>query len=250
MGLTFLRELPSDRRRAKVARHEAGQRLVYALLAGASGSVGWSIEYTSSGRPRVCHPSERDCFDVSISHSGPLAAAAVSSSGPIGIDVEWRRRDRDHLGLAALAFGPAERRMVEQGGPASFYRLWTWREAMSKATGQGLPMVIDGTDRLPAVPDIGYWVSPDLRWALAHVEPSPGVSLALALNSDDRLEMVRWSPQVFAWLSPGAVEPGLAYSSSLVHPEPSADAGTAGCGDQHGPGAEDRGEHDGQSPVL
>ena len=46
--------------------------------------------------------------------------------------------------LAALAFGPAEQ--TEAAAAEGFYRIWTLREAMAKATGEGLMLAANRCD--------------------------------------------------------------------------------------------------------
>lgn len=82
--------------------------------------------------------------------------------------------------LAAKAFGPVERQLVAEGGAAAFYKLWTLREAMGKATGQGLALAADGADHVGNGPDEGVWQVPG--WDLGYW-PGPGYSLAAAVES-------------------------------------------------------------------
>ncbi len=96
--------------------------------------------------------------------------------------------------------------MAERGGIASFYRLWTLREAISKATGQGLAMFMDGIDRLPAEPHTGHWLSADRQWLLAHLEPRPNLSLALAVLHEAPVAAGDWSPASVCWLSQPEVD--------------------------------------------
>ncbi len=95
------------------------------------------------GRPRL--PGRR--LAASISHSGNVVTVALSAAGPVGVDVE-RLAPRDFDLLAPAACGPSERLHVR--GTDGFYAYWTRKEAVLKATGQGLrtPM----TDLIVAPP--------------------------------------------------------------------------------------------------
>jgi phosphopantetheinyl transferase len=159
------------------ARSALGRALALHLLA-QTASGGWTIETTERGKPIARGEVERH---VSISHTGSLVAAAVSSIGPIGIDIERRDKVRDFIGLASAAFGPTEAAAVAAQGAAAFYRIWTVREAISKATGDGLPTVVDRQDRVPAELPDGKWIFGRDGWLLAHVVDA-GVSLALAVR--------------------------------------------------------------------
>jgi 4'-phosphopantetheinyl transferase len=164
------------------ARSALGRALAIHLLA-QTASGHWIIETTERGKPIARGKVERH---ISISHTGLLVAAAVSAVGPIGIDIERRDRVRDFARLAAAAFGSAEVAMVEKEGAAAFYRIWTVREAISKATGDGLPTVVDRQDRIPPELPNGKWIEGRDNWLLAHDLINDGVSLALAVRSPSR----------------------------------------------------------------
>jgi 4'-phosphopantetheinyl transferase len=86
------------------------------------------------GRPRVLG------FDghVSVSHSGNVVAVAISSAGPVGIDVETieGRAELEHCDIADLVLTASERSSVDSR--TAFLRVWTRKEAALKATGYGL----------------------------------------------------------------------------------------------------------------
>jgi 4'-phosphopantetheinyl transferase len=90
---------------------------------------------------------------VSLSHSGDLVACAVSSSAPVGIDIEQIRVDRPIMALAQAAFGPTEAAAVEADGIDAFYRIWTLREALAKASGAGFGLLMNRTDLVPPTLD-------------------------------------------------------------------------------------------------
>ena len=160
-------------------RSALGHALALHLLA-RTASCNWRIEKTKAGRPIAHGEVERH---VSISHTGVLVVAAVSAIGPIGIDVERRDKVRDFTRLAEAAFGPAEAAMVAAEGADAFYRIWSVREAMSKATGEGLPTVVDRKDRVPPQFPDSKWIVGKDNWWLAHDIIKDRLSLALAIQA-------------------------------------------------------------------
>lgn len=160
-------------------RHQLGRALAQHLLA--QGTLGpWSIETTEGGKPIAVGEVEKY---ISISHTGSYVAAAMSAIGPVGIDIERRDRTRDFVGLAASAFGRAEAAAVAIEGASAFYRIWTLREAISKATGEGLLAVVDRIDRIPPKMADGVWIVTQGGWLMAHDVLEEGVSLAMAVRS-------------------------------------------------------------------
>ncbi|MFC6081813.1 4'-phosphopantetheinyl transferase family protein [Sphaerisporangium aureirubrum] len=91
------------------------------------------------GKPHILHtPSP---LYASVSHSGDRVAVALSTAGPIGVDVE-QIPDAPVNELIRSALTPAEqdivRSMPEQNQHAAFTRIWVVKEAVLKATGHGL----------------------------------------------------------------------------------------------------------------
>ena len=82
------------------------------------------------GRPRL----PESALEVSISHSGDVVAVAVTSAGPVGVDIE--QLGIGHTDLIPTVCAVSERRHV--GSAADFYVYWTRKEALLKATGDGL----------------------------------------------------------------------------------------------------------------
>ncbi|WP_330301780.1 MULTISPECIES: 4'-phosphopantetheinyl transferase family protein [unclassified Streptomyces] len=92
------------------------------------------------GRPELAgHPHTR----FSISHSGPLAALAVTGDGsPVGVDAECLRADRATGRMLRYALTPRERAAVTEFAPRerplAFHAVGTAKEAVAKATGRAL----------------------------------------------------------------------------------------------------------------
>lgn len=83
------------------------------------------------GRPRL--PGSG--LHASVSHSGDLVAVALTAAGPVGVDVE-AVRPIDFVAVADRICTPSER--AEVRGLTDFYTVWTRKEAVLKATGEGL----------------------------------------------------------------------------------------------------------------
>ena len=159
-------------------RRASGRALASQLLV-AIGDEHRAIDTDTRGKPIVCGASMRH---VSIAHTGNLVAAAASAIGPVGIDVEHRDPARDLNRLALAAFGPAECQAVASHGVSAFYRVWTLREAISKATGDGMALVADRIDRVPICMMDGSLVAAGDEWLFAHEVIAQDFSLALVVR--------------------------------------------------------------------
>ncbi|MET9268176.1 4'-phosphopantetheinyl transferase superfamily protein [Kribbella sp. NPDC003557] len=84
------------------------------------------------GKVRVAGP--RPGWEVSVSHSGDLIGVAVGTIAPLGLDVEQIRAVE--AAVAPLVLTPSEERQVRTA--ADFIRFWTRKEAVVKATEDGL----------------------------------------------------------------------------------------------------------------
>jgi 4'-phosphopantetheinyl transferase len=98
------------------------------------------------GKPR---PTALPGVHVSVSHSAGAVAVAVGTSGPVGVDVEEiGRHDQAELErLADEVLAPEERaeltRLPGRDRAAAFTTYWTRKEALVKATGDGLLTRLD-----------------------------------------------------------------------------------------------------------
>jgi len=93
------------------------------------------------GRPVLVHCGDRGAEGVglSLSRAGRSVAIAVSFAGPVGIDIESVVA-ASRAALDDVAFGPAERERLAGAdrSPALRAAMWTAKEAVLKATGDGL----------------------------------------------------------------------------------------------------------------
>jgi 4'-phosphopantetheinyl transferase len=122
------------------------------------------------GRPRVVGHD----LEVSISHSGALVVVAATSAGRVGVDVE-RVRPIDHVLLSDEICHRAEARPDLR--PASFYKLWTRKESVLKATGVGLGLsmaevVVTAPEDPPRL--LSYAEDESIACQMADIRPSAG----------------------------------------------------------------------------
>lgn len=100
-------------------------------------------------------------WHVNVTHAGNWVLIIIGRV-PVGIDVEEHKPGFPVASLLPVTFGPDEQRRIlaSTDAVALFYRFWTRKEALLKATGLGvgadLPAVpcMDGDHELPAS-DIG-----------------------------------------------------------------------------------------------
>ncbi len=87
----------------------------------------YNLIHTPSGAPRLVYADGLTAPYISISHSRELAAVALSTNLPIGIDIEKPQERLSRIAHKFLAPG-------EQGGDLDhLLKLWTAKEAVFKA---------------------------------------------------------------------------------------------------------------------
>ncbi|WFE65082.1 4'-phosphopantetheinyl transferase superfamily protein [Micromonospora sp. WMMD714] len=111
---------------------------------------------------------------VSVSHSAARVVVAIARDTVCGVDIERVALRGDRIPVSALS--PAERRVLdglpEQRRLAGFIRYWTRKEAVLKATGDGL--VLSPADLTVSAPDAPASL---LSWAN---RPPPHVEVHLS----------------------------------------------------------------------
>ncbi|MFJ7416881.1 4'-phosphopantetheinyl transferase family protein [Streptomyces sp. NPDC098077] len=97
------------------------------------------LAYKIGGRPYL---RGLDQIDISLTHTDDLIAVGVSRNGRIGVDAEPADRSMSFDLLHRHVCTPAERAELEplheERRAAELLRLWTLKEAYTKAIGQGL----------------------------------------------------------------------------------------------------------------
>lgn len=180
-----------DRDRWTVAR--AGLRLLLSRVMNVAPDV---LVFGREGhdRPTV---NGSGCLSFNLSHSGDVAALAISSDARVGVDVEEIRSiDPDEI---AWALSPAEREALARAGEGqtleTFFRFWTLKEAFMKGTGLGAALPLHDFDiglddpglvRLKDRPD------EPRQWKFNEISPRAGIRGAIAARTEGRVLVANW----------------------------------------------------------
>ena len=165
-------------------RYVVGRATLRTLLAARLGMPAADIAIERGRRGRPFTP-DAPTLDFNVSHTRGVAFVGMTEDGRIGVDIEHDERIVNVPGVARKFMSDAEQALLAgldpDGQRRALLRLWTCKEAMSKATGDALSapfrhisvkaakdsiVVEDGPP--PYVPD---------EWRLAAV-PMPGGFLA------------------------------------------------------------------------
>ncbi|MEU6556612.1 4'-phosphopantetheinyl transferase superfamily protein [Streptomyces sp. NPDC046915] len=161
-------------------------------------------------------------LDFNLSHSAGYNLLGIVRRHRIGVDVEALDRDAQAIDTIVRTFAPEEQRWASCAAPGRgrdrrVLRLWTLKEAYSKARGLGLGLPFDefsftlADDRgvlafQPPADDLAG------RWRFLELEPVPGVLAAVAVPADEQLSPVLQLHHGFPW--------GRAASHTIPLPEP------------------------------
>ncbi len=130
-----------------------------------------------------------------LAHSEGVGVLAVTQTGPVGVDIEHVRRLVDFKELVSQFFSAREAaeflELEKEQQPAAFFNLWTRKEALLKATGEGIAHSLNRVEVsfLPGEParvrslPAEQWAGGD--WSLVELAISPAYAGALALPVRD-----------------------------------------------------------------
>jgi len=112
------------------------------------------IEFISGENKKPELSSELSKIRFNVSHSGELALIAISDS-PIGVDIERIEPGFKYADILKHSFSELEISGIEQAADSRevFFRLWTRKEALTKASSKGLD------DDLSDIPCLNGWHS-------------------------------------------------------------------------------------------
>jgi 4'-phosphopantetheinyl transferase len=132
--------LISERARDRFVVGRGRLRQLLGPLCGRS-PEGVRFSVAAGGKPRLDDDS-RGRLRFNVAHSNDLMVCAVTLDQEVGIDVEYMREDVDCAHIAARFFARDEVRSLAAVPPplarAAFFTCWTRKEAVIKATGDGM----------------------------------------------------------------------------------------------------------------
>ncbi|MFD5637087.1 4'-phosphopantetheinyl transferase family protein [Streptomyces sp. NPDC127077] len=186
-----------DRRQYLVAHTLVRRALALEAGLGEAELVIWR---SSRGRPFLQPlpgglPRGGGHLDFNLSHAGGYSLLGIVRRQRVGVDVECLDREAGALETILTTFTPHEQHWARQAPPGRqrdrrVLRLWTLKEAYSKARGLGLGLPFDEfaftldedrgvlAFRPPADDAAG-------RWRFLELEPVPDVLAAVAVPADD-----------------------------------------------------------------
>lgn len=99
----------------------------------------------SKGKPFL-HENSGE-WQFNMSHTNSLVSIAIGKKSQVGVDIETVKFDKNIEGIAQRFFAPSESAEFANYSGAlqteKFYRLWTHKEAVLKATGEGIAGGLD-----------------------------------------------------------------------------------------------------------
>lgn len=173
------------RRRADQARYLAAHALTRIVLAERLGAAPSALVFD-----RTCRCGQQHGKPVltvagapgfSFSHAGVLVGLAVLDTGPVGLDVEQMRATTDLAGVGTHVYSPAEAARTAPTDADAFFTAWTRKEALLKATGDGLSTPMTDITLGPA--GVEAWTgagAPHAPLWLHDLHPAAGYKAAVA----------------------------------------------------------------------
>jgi 4'-phosphopantetheinyl transferase len=151
--------------------------------------------YSPQGKPALVPELNPAQIHFNLAHSGDLALLAITRVGPVGIDVERIREVKDAADLVARFFCARENELFQRlpatEKPAAFFNLWTRKEALLKATGEGIGKALSEVEVsfLPGEPASLVSIAGDTdraaRWSLHELTPAAGYVGAVAIEAQN-----------------------------------------------------------------
>jgi len=191
-----------DRQRFLLTR--AAIRILLSRYDGSQQPGNWRFGKNQHGRPELLKEPAHHLTTLSfnISHSDGVIVIAFSADGQAGVDIESIDISRRSVGLAQRYFSPAECNALlelpvgEQ--EQRFFDLWTLKEAVVKACGEGLKIPLRWFTFVFPVPQrLTVFFEPELaenavNWQFWQLQYRKTYTVALALTgSSHKVEQLR-----------------------------------------------------------
>ena len=154
-----------------------------------------NIAHEQHGRPYLSNYGQADGIQFSVTHSFDQAMIAVTQGRQIGVDIERVRADIDHEGLSRRFFSPSEYEALQHYSELNrlraFFAVWTRKEAVVKAHGEGIALGLKQFD-VSVDPDLPpsvlatRWDRTDIpEWSLFNLQSDAPYFASLAVSGGD-----------------------------------------------------------------
>ena len=161
------------------------------------------FSHSANGKPALADEFVSAGVHFNLAHSEDLALVAVTRIGAIGVDVECIRPVKEVDELVARFFSAREielfRKLGSDEKTAAFFNLWTRKEALLKATGEGITRSLSLVEVgfLPGEPARLLAIAGDaaraVQWQLRELSPAPGFIGAVAIKAQNlTVQCGRW----------------------------------------------------------
>jgi 4'-phosphopantetheinyl transferase len=152
------------------------------------------FDYLENGKPTLTGDFASAGIHFNLAHTEDLALVGVTRVGLVGVDVECVRPIKNVDELVARFFSARESESFQKVSadqkPIAFFNLWTRKEAMLKATGEGITRSLSLVEVsfLPGEPARVVAISGDAeagkRWRLREMTPAKGFTAAVAVGGE------------------------------------------------------------------
>ena len=178
-------------------QYSVARGLLRTLLSGYLGEEPARVAfvYGPQGRPSLAEARWGRSMEFNLSHSGDLAVYAFSRGRQLGIDLERVRPIPDEDHFVDRFFSPSESSLVRslsgERKLTAFFTIWTCKEAILKALGDGLARHLNQTEVLLSEGRPVQLARVDgdparaALWRLKTFAPVPGYRAALAAEGQD-----------------------------------------------------------------
>lgn len=178
--------------RARWRRQAARAALLERLAAELPGFTPALLRRDGLGKPALAPPL--DHWAVNASDSGDWHLAGLAEDTALGVDVERNRPRPNWQALARRWYAPEEQDwLAAQADPqAGFLRLWTLKEALLKAIGDGLVYGLhrarfaQAADGRLELAGLSGAAGPAAQWQCRELDAGPDLRVAVAWSGADR----------------------------------------------------------------
>ncbi|MBZ5726226.1 MAG: 4'-phosphopantetheinyl transferase superfamily protein [Acidobacteriia bacterium] len=184
-----------------VARHYAVRSILSGYVDAAPSELVFG--YGEAGKPELTYPPGSG-IRQNLSHASSLAVLAVTRDEPVGVDIERKRPVPEACDIARRMFSEGEYRLIAAASGAArdeaFLRCWTCKEAVVKATGQGITAPLQSFDvgaaMGGAIATIHLEGDGENPWVIASLAVGPEhIGAVVRRGTLGRVEMCTWGPE-------------------------------------------------------